>query len=122
MDVYAFGVLLWEMITGSRAWAGSPVAVIICQVACMKRGLAIPQGLPAELKILLERCLAAAPGDRPTFKEITATLQVFVQSTRGVDFSKVAVAAPAAAAKTADDGVPATAVDSPASDVPSSDV
>eukprot|EP00877_Chromochloris_zofingiensis_P005863 jgi/Chrzof1/152/Cz01g05090.t1_MAPK len=86
MDVYAFGVLLWEMCTGSRAWAGLHHAAIICQVACLKRGLQLPDGLPAELRQLLGTCLAPDPVSRQTFKQIRTNLEHFVQSTRGVDF------------------------------------
>ncbi len=32
MDVYAFGVLFWEMLTSSRAWAGLRHAQIVMQV------------------------------------------------------------------------------------------
>eukprot|EP00877_Chromochloris_zofingiensis_P005332 jgi/Chrzof1/147/Cz01g05040.t1 len=93
MDVYAFGVLLWEMCTGSRAWAGLHHAAIICQVACLKRGLQLPDGLPAELRRLLGTCLAPDPVSRPTFKQIRINLEHFVQSTRGVDFTTMLVGA-----------------------------
>ena len=45
-DVYAFGVLLWEMLTSSRAWAGMPHAQIVCMVGVQNQTLATPQGPP----------------------------------------------------------------------------
>jgi serine/threonine protein kinase len=32
-DVYAFGILLWEMMTGQRAFAGVPVPLLPHEVA-----------------------------------------------------------------------------------------
>ena len=84
-DVYAFGVLLWEMLTSSRAWAGLRHAHIICMVGVQKQTLATPQGLPPALETLLTHCLAQKPEDRPSFKSITDTLSHFVQVTRGID-------------------------------------
>ncbi len=77
-DVYAFGVLLWEMLTGARAWAGMPHTQIICQVALMKRQLAMPKGLPMELDKVLRSCLASQPTRRCTFEEVVVVLGNFL--------------------------------------------
>ena len=51
-DVYAFGVMLWEMFTSSRAWAGMMHAQVMCQIAIGAR-LAMPDGAPPAFKLLL---------------------------------------------------------------------
>ena len=88
-DVYAFGVLLWEMLTSSRAWAGMPHAQIICMVGVQNQTLATPQGLPPTLGTLLTHCLARNPEARPSFKSIADSLSHFVQMTREVDAAEL---------------------------------
>ena len=84
-DVYAFGVLLWEMLTSSRAWDGLRHAHIMCMVGVQKQMLAIPEGLHPTLGLLVSNCLARNPADRPSFKSIADTLSHFVQVTRGTE-------------------------------------
>lgn len=80
--MYAWGVLLWEMLTGMRAWAGLQHAQILCHVAVMKRSLGVPEGTPAALADLLTRSLAAEPQGRPTFGEIVDSMQLYLQKAR----------------------------------------
>lgn len=43
MDIFSFGVLLWELVTGERAWQGyDAVAIAVLQGREGKR-LALPQ-------------------------------------------------------------------------------
>lgn len=83
-DVYSFGVLLWEMLTSSRAWAGLRHAHIIYMVGIQQRTLAIPEDLHPVMESLLRQCLKSQPQERPTFKEIAGRLSDFVQVSRVV--------------------------------------
>ncbi|WIA38325.1 hypothetical protein OEZ86_001662 [Tetradesmus obliquus] len=80
-DAYAFGVLCWEMITGSRAWAGLSHEAVLAQVGG-EGSLELPMGLPPVLEELLAACLAKDPAARPTFKQMLPRLEAYLQFTR----------------------------------------
>ena len=58
-DVYSFGVLLWEMLTRTRPWAGGKK--IMAAVGLGGDTLDIPKGLPEGVKDILRGCFAAVP-------------------------------------------------------------
>jgi len=63
-DLYALGVVAHEMLTGRRPFdKNTPVATALSQVNDPPPPL--PSHVPAELRSLVEQCLAKAPEDRP---------------------------------------------------------
>ncbi|CAL8465638.1 g5174 [Coccomyxa elongata] len=74
-DVYAFGVLLWEMVCGQRAWDGLTPPQVMLAVACQQKQLTYPNWAPAEIAKLGEECLSAEPGARPTMEEVQRRLE-----------------------------------------------
>ena len=63
-DVYAFGVQLWEMLTGSRAWAGLRHEQVLYHAGMGTMKLAAVEGLKGPLKELLEGTLQHKPENR----------------------------------------------------------
>jgi tRNA A-37 threonylcarbamoyl transferase component Bud32 len=65
VDVWAFGVVLYEMLTGRRAFSGDDVTEVIAAVIRDVPDLdALPAGSPPALRRLLRRCLAKDPEQR----------------------------------------------------------
>ncbi|KAF8060546.1 RPL6 [Scenedesmus sp. PABB004] len=72
-DVYAYGVLLYEIMTGQRAYAGVPIPLLPHEVARQGLRPTWPPGMPSgcrDLRRLAEACWAQQPQDRPPLQVI----------------------------------------------------
>eukprot|EP00879_Flechtneria_rotunda_P008456 GHRR01008858.1.p1 GENE.GHRR01008858.1~~GHRR01008858.1.p1 ORF type:complete len:979 (+),score=314.62 GHRR01008858.1:172-3108(+) len=74
-DVYAFGILLWEMYTAQQAFKGTPRALLGHEVAKMGRRPEFPPDCPFDYQLLACRCWESDPAIRPTFQQIFTDLQ-----------------------------------------------
>jgi Tol biopolymer transport system component len=64
-DVWAFGVVVWEMLTGKRLFAGDSVSDTLAAVLRDEiDGGDLPSGTPESLRALLGRCLDRDPKSR----------------------------------------------------------
>jgi hypothetical protein len=50
-DVYAFGVLLWELWCSAGAWSGMSQAQVIAAILVRGRKLEFPSGTPGDYKV-----------------------------------------------------------------------
>jgi len=73
-DVWALGVVAFEMLTGVRPFKGGTVYELAAAILG-SAPLELPQRLPAALRGAIRRCLAKSPGERfPTARELSAAL------------------------------------------------
>ena len=64
-DIWAFGCVLYEMLTGKRAFAGSDVSdMLVSILRDDPRWVDLPSNTPPQVKLLLRRCLQKDPQKR----------------------------------------------------------
>ncbi|KAL4424227.1 hypothetical protein ABPG75_001528 [Micractinium tetrahymenae] len=78
-DVYAFGVLMYEVWTRRRAWAGLSVAQMGFEVVSRQRRPPVPPDCPPGFAALMARCWSQVPEDRPTFQAVLQSLQALLR-------------------------------------------
>ena len=73
-DVYAYGMIVFEVLTGDTPWSGLNQMQIMMQVCIQKERPTIDGDAPADLVALMRRCWDHEPDARPPFAQIKAEL------------------------------------------------
>ncbi|KAJ8765974.1 hypothetical protein K2173_020490 [Erythroxylum novogranatense] len=76
VDVFSFGIVLWEILTGEEPYANMHYGAIIGGIVSNTLRPPVPSSCDAEWRLLMEQCWAPDPGARPTFTEIAGRLRV----------------------------------------------
>ncbi|KAD5802944.1 hypothetical protein E3N88_14304 [Mikania micrantha] len=76
-DVYSYGVVLWEIITGKIPWGDLNPMQVIAAVGFMDRRLEIPEDVDPLWTSLIQHCWCSDPQSRPTFQQILHKLRHF---------------------------------------------
>ena len=74
VDVYAYGIMLWEMLTGEIPFGNKKAMAIMSEVTRGNRPK-IPETTPQPLTTLISSCWAQRPEDRPTFDQVVKALK-----------------------------------------------
>eukprot|EP00210_Caulerpa_lentillifera_P006113 g5840.t1 len=77
-DVYSFGILLWELVSGTKPFNGAPHNGIVMAVTGGCRPI-MPSYCPIALSRLINDCWQDSYRDRPTFNSITTRLHDMIQ-------------------------------------------
>lgn len=79
-DIWSYGVVLWELLTGEVPYRGINSLAVAYGVAVNKYTLPIPTTCPGEFADILTACWNCDPHQRPTFSDILDTLKVIIAS------------------------------------------
>ncbi|KAG2455058.1 hypothetical protein HYH02_000883 [Chlamydomonas schloesseri] len=97
VDLYAFGVMLWAMLTGEEPWKGYPLVSVAFSVHCGRRpplAELSEERCPRKLRRLIEQCWDAQPRRRPAAAEAVKELFLLQEQLQNGD---AALAAPSSA-------------------------
>lgn len=84
VDVYSFGVLLWELWAKQFPFVGWRPADLVAHVASGGRpDMAQARSMPIPMRQLAEQCWHADPRARPSAAEVVAKLAAWKPSTGG---------------------------------------
>ncbi|XP_056321877.1 mitogen-activated protein kinase kinase kinase 12 [Danio aesculapii] len=76
VDIWSFGVVLWEMLTGEIPYKDVDSSAIIWGVGNNSLQLPLPDSCPDGFKILLRQCWNCKPRNRPSFRQILLHLDI----------------------------------------------
>ncbi|XP_010533473.1 PREDICTED: serine/threonine-protein kinase HT1-like isoform X1 [Tarenaya hassleriana] len=82
VDVYSFGIVLWELLTALTPFENmtpEQAAFAVCQKNARPR---LPSTCPPALRHLITRCWLSNPKKRPHFSKIVAVLESHAESLR----------------------------------------
>eukprot|EP01006_Ploeotia_vitrea_P042471 TRINITY_DN66630_c1_g2_i1.p2 TRINITY_DN66630_c1_g2~~TRINITY_DN66630_c1_g2_i1.p2 ORF type:complete len:545 (-),score=68.93 TRINITY_DN66630_c1_g2_i1:1843-3477(-) len=80
-DVFAFGVLMWEILTRACPWPGKQMAQLVGLVGFQGKNLELPTDCPPELPpsvfkmylSMVNNCWVREASERPTFQQLVTT-------------------------------------------------
>ena len=78
-EVYSYGIVLWEMLTAQKPWAGMQDAAVMHKVINNGRPPVGSDIKRTALARLAKRCWAQRPSARPAFAVLETTLQAALQ-------------------------------------------
>lgn len=90
VDVFSFGIVLWEILTGEEPYANMYYGAIIGGIVNNTLRPAVPSDCDSEWKLLMEQCWAPDPLARPSFTEITRRLRAMSEACQNKPPQKVA--------------------------------
>ncbi|XP_072300321.1 mitogen-activated protein kinase kinase kinase 13 isoform X2 [Eucyclogobius newberryi] len=76
VDIWSFGVVLWELLTGEMPYKDVDSSAIIWGVGSNSLHLPVPSTCPDGFKILMKQTWQGKPRNRPSFRQILLHLDI----------------------------------------------
>lgn len=76
VDIWSYGVVLWELLTCEIPYKDVDSSAIIWGVGSNSLHLPIPSSCPDGFRLLVKQCWSAKPRNRPSFKHIIMHLDI----------------------------------------------
>ncbi|KAL3520407.1 hypothetical protein ACH5RR_018556 [Cinchona calisaya] len=76
VDVFSFGIVLWEILTGEEPYANMHYGAIIGGIVNNTLRPPVPSFCDPDWRLLMEQCWAPDPSARPSFTEIARRLRL----------------------------------------------
>ncbi|XP_062025388.1 uncharacterized protein LOC133741521 [Rosa rugosa] len=83
VDVFSFGISMWEILTGEEPYANMHCGAIIGGIVKNTLRPPIPERCDSEWRTLMEECWSPDPESRPSFTEITNKLRAMSNTLQG---------------------------------------
>lgn len=78
-DVYSFGIVAWEIVSGKKPWANFNARAIFKRVVLAGERPEIPSDAAADVADVIRSCWHENPRERPKFNEILDTIKSWVK-------------------------------------------
>ncbi|RIB23993.1 kinase-like domain-containing protein [Gigaspora rosea] len=78
-DVYSFGIIACEIVSGLLAYQGIPCDIRLQHEICEGKRPIIPTYVPKLIAELINKCLSSQPKERPTSKNIYETINICIK-------------------------------------------
>ncbi|OEL38809.1 Serine/threonine-protein kinase CTR1 [Dichanthelium oligosanthes] len=82
VDVYSFGIIMWEILTGQEPYAGMHHGGVIGGILSNTLRPPVPASCDPQWRELMEQCWSNEPEIRPTFTEVASRLLLMLEATR----------------------------------------